>query len=273
MKQFIPALALFVLVSTNLRATTSDFGAYSVNKFAYFNQTSVAGPSVSGFYANARVFPNSPTGVSNPTIQPPLSGPLSMIYSGSLIGTPNGYWYFQSTAYPTQAALDAALPDGSYQFSIPTTSGTALTYTPTITQASNYPGAAPTITNTTWNGPSLTLDYTVANTITWNNPGVVSSASLNIVGSSGDNLSFSLGAGATSQIIAANGLNPNESYRADLIFSNITTDTIQIPGATGTAYNSYNTFFNIVPEPSSCAMLVGGLGLLGLAVRRKCVKA
>jgi hypothetical protein len=272
MKQelFASTLALLLLASTNLPAATSDISTYYVQKFVYYNQTSIAAPSITRFGVNAVVIPTSPTGVSNPSIQTPLSGPNSMGYTGG----PSGYWNWQSAAYPTQAALDAAFPDGNYQLSIPTTSGTALTYSPTLTQTSNYAAAAPAISNTTWSGPLLTLDYNVANTISWNNPGVVGDIQLIIAGSSGDRQNFTYsGGGVTSQIIAANALNPNESYVGEIIFQNHTSDTIQIPGVSGNSYNTMLTVFGIVPEPSTCAMLVGGLGLLGLAVRRKTVRA
>jgi len=274
MKQFFPALALLVLASTNLQAAPSDIGGYNVSKIFYYNQSSVAAPPINKLAVAAQIFPTSPTGISNPTLQPPLSGPISLSYVGISTANPNGYWSWKSAFFSTQAALDAAYPDGNYQFSIPTTSGTALTYTPTLTQTGNYPAAPPVITNTTWSGPLLTLNYNVASTITWNNPGVVTQIGLVISGSSGDTLSFFYaGGGVTSQVIAANTLSPNESYSAELMFSNYTTDTTQIPGVTGLSYNSTANFFGIVPEPSACAMLVGGLGLLGLAVRRKCVKA
>jgi hypothetical protein len=273
MKRYFPALVLLVLASTNLRAAPSDISSYYVQKQVHYSQTGIAAPSVTILYMNAVVLPNSPTGVSNPSIQTPLSGPFSLAYT-SPITSPNGIWQWYSAAYPTQTALDAAFPDGNYQFSIPTTSGTSLTYTPTLTQTSNYAAVIPTILNTTWNGPSLTLDYNVANTISWNNPGGVGDVQLDIIGSSGDNLVFNYsGGGVTSQIIAANSLNPNESYLGHLVFQNFTSDTIQIPGVSGNSFNSSLTYFGVVPEPSACAMLVGGLGLLGLAVRRKCVRS
>jgi PEP-CTERM motif len=271
MKRYFPALALIVLASTNLPAATSDLNSYYVQKTISYNQISIAAPLVSSSYSylSTHVFPNLPTGVSNPSLQTPLSGPYAMSYSVPT-GLPNGLWAWTSATYPTLAALDAAFPDGNYQFSIPTTSGTALTYTPTLTQTGNFAAAVPIISNTTWSGPSLTLDYTVANTISWNNPGAVSDMQLAIFGSSGDVLSFYYsGGGVTSQIIAANSLNPNESYVAGLVFQNYTTDTTQIPGVNGLSYNTIRTNFGIVPEPSTCAMLVGGLGLLGLAVRRR----
>jgi PEP-CTERM motif len=273
MKQFFPALAILILASPNLRAAASDIGGYNVSKIFYYNQSSVAAPPINKLAVAAQIFSTSPTGILNPTLQTPLSGPISLSFSTS-IANPNGVWSWKSAFFSTQAALDAAYPDGNYQFSIPTASGTALTYTPTLTQTGNYPGTAPVITNTTWSGPLLTLNYNVASTITWNNPGVVTQIELVISGSSGDTLVFNYnGGGVGSQVIAANTLSPNESYGAELIFNNFTSDTTQIPGVTGLSYNSTANFFGIVPEPSTCAMLVGGLGLLGLAVRRKCVKA
>jgi hypothetical protein len=272
MKQFFPALALLVLASSNLWATPSDISSYVVRKAVTYNQTSIAAPSLNRFSMGATVSPTSPTGVSNPTLQTPLSGPISMSYIGISTANPNGYWNWSSTAFLTQTALDAAFPDGNYQFSIPTTSGTALTYTSTLTQSGNYPVVVPTILNTTWSGPLLTLDYSAASTITWNNQGAVTQTYLVISGSSGDTIAFNYGsAGVTSQVIAANTLSPNESYTAQLLFQNITFDTTQIPGVNGLSYNTITTIFGIVPEPSTCAMLVGGLGLLVLAVRRKCV--
>jgi len=165
--------------------------------------------------------------------------------------------------------MDAAYPNGGYQFNIPTTSGSALTYTPTLVEADNFPAQVPILSNTNWVGGSLYFDYSLGDTLTWN-ANTDSNVQLHVYGSLGDSFTGAgLLSGSTSYTIAPGQLVSGETYTAYLEFQNYTVDSTQIPGVVGQVSDYTITVFTIAPEPSSICLAFIGVSFVVVLARRR----
>ena len=134
-------------VSVTVNPANTEISLQKVNQLV---QTTTAAPT--GFSGGQYEFSGS--SAVNMDFTPP--GGAGTAFSPDPFGT--GYYYFQS--YPTQAALDAAFPNGSYKFSILTNPSFTLSLTGNL-----YPNT-PQISGGTWNASGqLVVDATQSNTI------------------------------------------------------------------------------------------------------------
>src|SRR6266496_3545376 len=124
-------------------ADSGDINSYSLQKASVYYQSDASSPTFINAGGGVIIFETSAGSVApTPTIQFPDMTVYSLTDYGTL-------WDYGQGPFGSPAALDAAFPSGGYLFTIPTTSGAATTYTPTLTMVPTVT-AIPTITNTSW---------------------------------------------------------------------------------------------------------------------------
>lgn len=150
------ARASFAQVSTNL----------TVAKVQDFKQTSAAAPVQVTNPFSLTLSAQASYTIASATVAPPVGAVINLNSVGSTLFT------FVSAPFATATALDAAFPNGApgFKFTVNPPAGTPVSATVTPS-ATPYP-AAPTLTNTEWQGPTgapatLQFDPTLAFTITW----------------------------------------------------------------------------------------------------------
>ena len=218
----ILSLAAMLTVGSNLSA--NDLGGFGLTKWEGYTQTSTATPApnvVDGFqmYVNIE---NGDTGsvLLTTTMTPPAgaSGTINLVANGSNTGL------FFEQFFSTKAAMDAAFPDGTYNYTINTNTPNTYNLQQT-TGADAYP-PIPQLTTpgATWTGGNLQVDPTQTYTFTW--PGYVSpggnGSSITITSSSGNVASSSVPGDGTpgSYTLPANTLQAGVSYNAYIQYGN-----------------------------------------------------
>lgn len=171
----------------------------------------------------------------------------SFTYPGGsqVLSQPQGNFETQGLQYATQAAMDAAYPDGSYSFSV-TLEGSSMELGPFTLTGSDYP-VVPHVTNFE---ELKAHDYTQAFDLTWNS--FTGSAAEDLVlfdirdVLSGNGVfSDFLDAGATSYEIPANALQADRIYSIDVLFFKMKdgSETPQaLVGYASSTTLSFNTF-------------------------------
>lgn len=237
-----------------IAADTDEVSNYDIQKEENYDQASSAAPTVDPkhpFQFSANVNPTgASTLLSTSTVTPPGG---SALYFES---DENGLDYQQN--FSSKAALDAAYPAGTYSLTV--NSSTPNTYTGTaVLGADNYPPVPQIIslTNATWSGGAIVVtDITQPVTITWNSfNSSTGQVNFNVnnadIGSqftaNGSNNSFTFTPNTST------ALENNESYEADLSFSNNNgSNTTNIPGASsGAGYETTVQFIIQTGSPSS----------------------
>ncbi len=190
----------------------------------------------------------SSTLITSASFLPPGGGSVSLSADGK-----GNFELEPEPSFATQTALDSAFPNGTYDFTIQTTSSPA-TYSPSLILSGDFP-AAPMLSNTEWLALKLQIDPFADYMFSWNGAG-----SFAIAFEDEDNKVFTDYSQATSSAVPAGTLLPNQDYLARINFGsgNGTLDGSTQLNAT---YNSVTHFtIHTIPEPSSLLLLVGGAG-------------
>ena len=218
------ASALLILAwAPNASAQTgdSDVTLVYVNKTQIFQQTSSASPTPAPSPFTIRLgangLPTRPNAISSGFFQKPGSPALLTLNSDGA-----GNVFLDGGRFPTLAALNAAFPNGTYQFNLQTATAPA-GYGPSVTINNDlYPTATPRITSGTWATGGLQIEATQAFTFQW--PTFVTNFPtpnifLQIVDDTGVLVfSRSLAATTTSVVMPANTLVAGRYYTASLRF-------------------------------------------------------
>ncbi|MES1213495.1 MAG: hypothetical protein ABUL64_02825 [Singulisphaera sp.] len=203
------------------------------------------------------------------SVESTYPGPGSPVALGAT--DPTTFTY-QTPTLPTQAAMDAAFPTGTYEFAASNVGGTdtaSFDYT-----ADYYSQSLPYLAGSSYSSlqnMNPLVDQTVQFNPDASDPGSTSAFVFFTVRDNATsalvfNASF-LSSTTTSETIPANTLAPNGSYTYELIFS----DRLQVPspGAVFDAQIGYDLrttgTFATAPEPAT--WLSAAMGLLILAVR------
>ncbi len=144
-------------------ADASDVSLLFVTKTQLFLQNSQINPvqQTNPFRFDAGANPVSSGRITSAQFTPPGGTVTIMTNSG-------GNFVFNGGTFATEAALDAAFLNGTYNFSLQTTTGTA-TYLDSILLTGNtYPANTPKILNGTWSLGGLQIDSTQSYGFTWN---------------------------------------------------------------------------------------------------------
>ena len=263
-----------VCLALSLQAATEIGPNYIVFKEVKSNQSDVATVTLANNPYRFGVFvqATSDGSISGGTVSLPagssVASPQTLVAQNDGTG---GYGFQQK--FTDQASLNSSFNDGTYALQV--TGFSSAIYNANLALTGGvYPSLTPTVTNTSWSGGNLLVDPSAPFTLTWG--AFAGSTSTDHVFLSLQNAAFQtvfslvLPNSATSQTFAASFFQPNQTYKANLSFFKVaTTNTTDIPGATGFAsYNTANGFsIQTVPEPQSMALLVGG-GVSVVAVVR-----
>jgi hypothetical protein len=239
---------------------TQSSGASPTTPSLYFADLELRSQTLGDFTDVSVTYP----GPASPTSLPEVS-PTFFSY-----GPPFG----------TQAAMDAAIPFGAYDFAA-TNSGTSFSQTATLNYSTDaFTSAIPALSAASFsalNGLNPTTALTVGfNSFTPNAAASEGFTFFSIFNGSGTFFSDGfLAPNSTSLILPAGTLAANTTYLFELDFSdriNGTDPAISVPTLVGSDVRTDGTFttgpaFSQAPEPS--ALLLGGSALLVLAAFRK----
>jgi hypothetical protein len=241
----LAAALLFLSGPSALLGAGSGSTYITVEKAQKFDQTAATGAVADP--ATPFVFQvQSPVAMS---FTPP--GGLSTVLT-----MPSGSSKYQfEQSYGTQAAMDAAYPDGSYTFGVTGSAGFALSLSGDL-----YPNP-PELTSGSWNSSGqLVLDPTQANVLNLNTftsygtAGALSHMQVQIQSPDGNTVSLSQTyvtptnpAAFTSYTIPAGTLAPGSFYYGDIEFDTAAADNATaVPGYTAATVYTASTLFTIV---------------------------
>ena len=190
--------------------------------------------------------------------------------------------YSLETHFGGESLLNSNRPNNiNYTLSVNTTNTESWDYQLTLglfTEGGYFPTVSPVVQSQgTWSNGKLQLNAGSANNLGWEWSGYTQEMSailLRIADSSGNTVfsrefKESYVSGYT---VAADTLTAGQEYTLEISFLNgVDYETTDVPGATGIAYFSTQTNLTIqaVPEPSTCALLALGLGLVAWPVVRR----
>ena len=162
----VVATALCALgVIPRAHADSTDVSVVSVTKAQLFQQNSPNPPvaRTNPFTFKAFALASKTNSITSARIQAPPGGAFQTMTGDGL-----GNFAFDGGNFATLAALNAAFPNGLYNFQLQTiTVPTA--FSPTVNLVGDaYPTTVPRITNTTWSSGALQVDATQNFAFTWN---------------------------------------------------------------------------------------------------------
>ena len=249
---------------------------YIIQKDALFSQTGPTTVTPAGFQFLARATPNdgsSPINYNAGTVSFPAASPLTTTALG-----PVGQELRYNSGIVNQTTYQTDYPDGNYNFHL-TNSSPAATENATVTvdsvTATPPPTSIPTLTAASFNALQG-MDPTQPFTMHWNNfTGANPNALifLFITNSTGASVFFDgPQPNVTQDTIPANTLQLGQQYGFKLFFSNTTVGPlVSSDGVQGEVLQDNRTSgtFTTVPEPSSAALWLLGLGATGLRRKRR----
>jgi hypothetical protein len=250
---------------------------YIIQKDALFTQSGPSTVSPVGFQFLARATPNdgaSPINFNAGTVSFPAASPLATTALTPLGGAGSELRY--SSGVVNQTTYQTDYPDGNYNFHL-TNSSPSATEDATVTvdsvTATPPPTSIPALTAASFNALQG-MDPTKPFTMNWNSfTGANSTALIFLfVTDASNNIVFFDGPqpNVTQDTIPANTLQLGHTYGYKLFFSNTTVGPlVSSDGVQGEVLQDNRTSgsFATVPEPSSAALCLLGLG--GVALRRK----
>ena len=201
----------------------ADVRLVYVNKIQLFQQTSPTTPTPAPnpftIKLGADGVPTRPNAISSGIFQKPGSSALLNLNSDGA-----GNVFFEGGRFATLAELNAAFPNGRYDFNLQTAT-TPFGYSAFVTiNNDSYPGTTPRITSGTWATGGLQIDPAQSFTFTW--PAFSTTfPDANITFQIRDDagalvLNLILPANTTSTVLQANVLAPGQYYTASLSFNN-----------------------------------------------------
>ncbi|NJM56009.1 MAG: hypothetical protein HC841_09045, partial [Verrucomicrobiae bacterium] len=217
-------------VGSDSGAGDPDLDEFNFVKVRFFRQTNATPESLDRHALYLATDLLTVNGVTNGVIEVP-NGMQAVPFLETDI-------YDFEAEYASQAQLDSFFPDGSYEIRFDTINDGTRTFTFSLT--GSYPNA-PTVTNL---AAAQGIDPASGFVLGWNafaGAGMEDEIFLEITletGGDGENEIFysDLPATATSVLIPAYRLAPGRTYRALLVFANVTgTDTTTYPGVDGKA--------------------------------------
>lgn len=226
-----------------------------------------------------------------------ISGPLGFLNANgpqNLTRIGSYLWEYRSTAFVNSGDLDQAFPDvggsdpnGYYRLQIDTGllggANQGFDYSIALKLNANnpnsYPDAVPVITASAgqWLGGQLVFDAAQSINFGFNFSGYRPSTDFvifTVLDSSGNVVTRSIHYQSPG-VPTGYGFDANAfavgSYTGSLMFGRVLSASSDIPGATGIGYYALETNFNFtaVPEPSTYALMVLGLGMILLVRRRR----
>jgi hypothetical protein len=250
------ATTLLFLAQPALRAQT-DVSYFSIQKIVLYDQTAANTTSLDlrkpyQFSSNIQ---GGTTGIvlSSSDLVPPVPSTGVVAYQDEGGGQSGLYF---NEGFTSQSALDAAFANGTYNFTIQTS--TPNTYaSPLNLGAANYPAVPQIISVTygpsnaaaTWsNGMVVIPDNTKAITVTWNNPSGTNDGYFQINNTSINSNSTPV---SNTFTIAANALSNNTVYQGSIILTNGNGTSSSIPGVNSQAsYQSQVNFYLQLGTPT-----------------------
>ena len=213
-----------ISATSSMAFAQADLGSFGLTKWEGFTQTSTAAPSpnaTDGFQMYINIL-NGSSGTILPstTVTPPAgaTGSINLVENGG-----NNGLFFEEF-FATKAAMDAAFPDGTYSYTINTS--TPNTYNRQQNTGSDAYPPVPMLTTSgaTWSNGTLLVNTTADYTFTYpgyNSPGG-NSTSLTITNSSGNVVSYTHPGDGTpgSFTLTANTLQEGQNYNCYIQYGN-----------------------------------------------------
>jgi hypothetical protein len=237
-----------------------------------YTQTSGAAPTTPvGYFAALREFMANPGDFNQANVAyPGPASPQNLTLSNPTV------FLFQTPFLPSQSAIDAAYPFGTYTYTAINT-GTSNTQSTSITYTTDaYTANIPALTAGTFNalqgmnaGSSFTLNF---NSFTPNPSASVGETFLTIFGSSFG--TTGLPNTATSLVLPANTLAPGTTYTYEVDFSDrISGNNNGVPTTIGFDVRTDGTFTtaSASPEPGSLVLAALGVAALAFGIRKRAV--
>jgi hypothetical protein len=265
---------LFVLAIGGPQYVRADVQFLDIFKNQAFEQTGNGNTvSSNGYFFSADLNTSIPNSYNSAVFKPPGSAPINL----SQLSTTD--YHYQTTLFPTLAAMNTAFPTGTYTFTGSTMSTSDMASFDYTTD--DYPKATPYLTGTDFTNLQG-MNSTQAFTFHFNPdvPGTTASASY-IFFTIYDETTSSyvvndgfLDPSTTSVTVAANTLTAGDTYDYEIDYSN--RDFVPSPGATLDAQLAFDvrtdgvftTAVSTAPEPATVGLLSFSL-LAGLALGRK----
>lgn len=256
MKRFVLLLVSLSVFRVATLLAANDVGSfYVVLKEKRYNQTDNSGPILKNdqpYRLETHISQASGGIVTGGTVTPPATGSVHTAQSLAAQNDGLGSWGFEQQL-ASLPALNAAFGDGLYSVHITGANGT---YNSQLTLSGEmYPAEVPQLSNTNFSDGVLVIDPTKPFMATWNSFADHGANDVIVFEVSASNdgptlLQQILAPDATSQLIPANLLDPEGSYRISLIFLKASdVKTASVPGSTGVAGYALNTRIQVSPAP------------------------
>lgn len=256
---FVPVLKIHDLVQTDA-STVSDHPTMPWGFEAFIDGTGLSGS-----------FPSGPIEMD----PPPAGSPIGFTFNAG-----EGSWEFNSNgSFASQSALDTAFANGTYNLTI---GGINFALNLTGDFYPNNPLA--TVSAGTWSGGKLVLTLAEAAagfTISTNAfSGFVNDGTFRI-GIDGDGASYvqnteTFSTSSHSMNVAGGALTGGNTYHFNLEFNRIVSSSTAMQPTLGAsalgiaAYTVITSFdVQVIPEPSTYAMILGVLALAGVVIHRR----